>query len=220
MIAYSIASAQESGLFQRIVVSTDSAEYAEIARYYGAETPFLRPAEFATSTSPDIEWINHALDAIGPGFDALTILRPTSPFRSATTIHRAWQRLRSLPGVDSVRAVEKVRQHPGKTWVVSEDRDTMRPLLDQSHLKVAWHAGQYQALPEVYVQNSSLEIAWIEAIRRTGTREGKVFAPFFTEGFEGFAFDYEDEWHLAQKYLEEGRVTLPRIDKAPFALPA
>ena len=61
----------------------------------------------------------------------------------------------------------------------------MRPLLDQSHLEVAWHAGQYQALPPVYVQNSALEIAWTRVVSETGTREGRVVAPFFTRGPRG-----------------------------------
>ena len=58
----------------------------------------------------------------------------------------------------------------------------MRPLLDQSHLDVAWHAGQYQALPPVYVQNSALEIAWTRVVEATGTREGRMLAPFLTRG--------------------------------------
>ena len=58
----------------------------------------------------------------------------------------------------------------------------MTPLLDQSHLDVAWHAGQYQALPRVYVQNSALEIAWTRVVTETGTREGCVLAPFLTQG--------------------------------------
>ena len=61
----------------------------------------------------------------------------------------------------------------------------MRPLLDQSHLDVAWHAGQYQALPRVYVQNSALEIAWTRVVSQTGTREGRVVAPFLTRGPRG-----------------------------------
>jgi len=56
-IAYTIAQAIESGVFDAVIVSTDSDETAAIARHYGAEVPFLRPAQFASDTSPDIEWI-------------------------------------------------------------------------------------------------------------------------------------------------------------------
>ena len=79
----------------------------------------------------------------------------------------------------------------------------MLPLLDQSHLDVAWHAGQYQALPPVYVQNSALEIAWTRVVEATGTREGRVLAPFLTEGYEGLNIDDEDDFALAETARRE-----------------
>lgn len=217
LIAYAISAARDSGVFQRVVVSTDSPDTAEIARYYGAEAPFLRPAELATSTSPDIEWIKHALGAIKDTYDAFSIVRPTSPFRTGDTIRRAWAQLLETPGADSIRAVELCKQHPGKMWIV--EGPLMRPLLDQSHLDVAWHAGQYQALPKVYVQNSALEIAWTRVVRETNTREGRTLAPFFTEGNEGFAIDYEDDWERAERLIASGRAQLPPVAQTPFVGP-
>ena len=61
MMAYSIEHAQASKYINRIIVSTDSEEYAAIAREYGAETPFIRPAEYATDTALDIDVFEHAL---------------------------------------------------------------------------------------------------------------------------------------------------------------
>jgi hypothetical protein len=87
-------------------------------------------------------------------------------------------------------------------WLV--DGKVMRPLLDQAHLDVAWHAGQYQALPEIYVQNSALEIAWTRVISQTGTREGRVVAPFFTKGHEGFNVDDEEDWARARALVGAG----------------
>ena len=89
----------------------------------------------------------------------------------------------------------------------------MRPLLDQSHLDVAWHAGQYQALPEVYVQNSALEIAWTRVVSQTGTREGRVVAPFLTEGHEGFNIDDEEDWERARRLLDGGMAALPDVEQ-------
>jgi len=217
LIAYAIAAAHHSGIFQRVVVSTDSPHTAEIARYYGAEAPFLRPAEFATSTSPDIEWIKHALGAIEGTYDAFSIVRPTSPFRSGDTIRRAWAQLLDTPAADSIRAVELCKQHPGKMWIV--EGPLMRPLLDQSHLDVAWHASQYQTLPKVYVQNSALEIAWTRVVRETHTHHGRTIAPFFTEGYEGFVIDYEEDWERAEWLSTSGRAHLPPITQAPFVGP-
>lgn len=214
LIAYAIQSARQCGLFDRIVVSTDSDLTREIALHYGAEAPFLRPEEFATSVSIDLEWIKHALAELAEPFDAFAILRPTSPFRHPETILRAWAQLQATSGADSIRAVELVKQHPGKMWLL--EGETMRPLLDQSHLEVAWHAGQYQALPKVYVQNSALEIAWTRVVPETNSREGNVVAPFFTDEIEGFAIDYEQDWQRAEQLVVSGAAYLPSIDLDPF----
>ena len=88
----------------------------------------------------------------------------------------------------------------------------MRPLLDQSHLESAWHAGQYKALPEIYVQNSALEIAWTRVVSQTGTREGRVVAPYLTRSYEGFNIDDEDDWDSARRLLDAGEVALPQVE--------
>jgi CMP-N-acetylneuraminic acid synthetase len=216
LIAYAIATARQAGIFDRVVCSTDSTEIAEVARRYGAEVPFLRPVEYATSTSPDIEWITDTLERLDERYDLFAIVRATNPFRGPDAFRRGLEQLLATPEADSIRAVERVKQHPGKMWVV-EGR-TMRPLLDQSHLDVAWHAGQYQALPEVYVQNSALEIAWTRVVSQTGTREGRVVAPFFTSGYEGFNVDDEEDWERARALVASGAATLPRVERlrAPY----
>jgi CMP-N,N'-diacetyllegionaminic acid synthase len=87
-------------------------------------------------------------------------------------------------------------------------------LLEQSHLDSAWHAGQYQTLPKVYVQNSALEIAWTRVVSEMGTREGRVVAPFLTEGLEGFNVDDLEDWARAEALVEAGNASLLPIDRA------
>ena len=211
LLAYAIATARQAGIFDRVICSTDSGKIAEVAQRYGAEVPFLRPTELATATSPDIEWITHALDRLEEHYDLFAIVRATNPFRGPGVLRRGFEQLLATPEADSIRAVELVKQHPGKMWIV--EGKTMRPLLEQEHLDVAWHAGQYQALPPVYVQNSSLEIAWTRVVSQTGTREGKVVAPYFTEGAEGFNIDDEDDWEHARRLLDAGEVGLPDVER-------
>jgi CMP-N,N'-diacetyllegionaminic acid synthase len=217
LLAYAIETALQSGVFARVVVSTDSEEIAQIARWYGADVPFLRPAEYATSTSPDVEWLAFTLERLEESFDLFAIVRATNPFRGPDAVRRGLEQLLATPEADSLRAVELVKQHPGKMWVLAEDRRTMSPLLDQSHLEVAWHAGQYQALPPVYSQNSALEIAWTRVVSETGTREGRVVAPFFTQRYEGFNVDDEEDWQRAEGLLASGAASLPAISRAPYA---
>jgi len=218
LLAYAIATARQSGIFDRIVCSTDSTRIAEVAQRYGVAVPFLRPKQLATATSPDIEWITHALGELGEHYDLFAIVRATNPFRGPDVLRRGLEQLLATPEADSIRAVELVKQHPGKMWVVEEK--TMRPLLEQAHLAVAWHAGQYQALPEIYVQNSALEIAWTRVVSQTGTREGRVVAPFFTKGHEGFNVDDEEDWARARALVDAGEAALPTVERPRHPYPA
>jgi CMP-N-acetylneuraminic acid synthetase len=208
LIAYSVGSAVESGLFTEVVVSTDSQEVADLAAAYGATIPGLRPAEIATSTSPDVDWIVHVMRDRSE--DAFAILRPTSPFRTAATLRRAWAQFVSLGDrVDSLRAVEPVKQHPGKMWVV--DGDLMEPLLPQGDGPVPYHSTQMAALPKVWVQNSSLEIAWSSVLDGSPSIAGTRVAPFFTEGYEGFSIDYVEDFERAERLVAEGAAALPPL---------
>lgn len=219
LMAYAIATARDSGVFADVIVSTDDETYARIARHYGASVPFLRPAALAGDVSPDIEWIAHALAtlaAAGASYDCFAILRPTSPFRSADTIRRAWQAFRGELGVDSLRAVEKCKQHPGKMWVVRGKR--MLPLMPLTPTDRPWHSSQYQALPEVYVQNASLEIAWTRVATEGKTIAGNVIMPFLTEGHEGLDVNEPRDWFYAEHLLSTGEARLPAVSQPPFVI--
>ena len=219
VMAYTIAAALQSEIFADVIVSTDSEHYAEIARYYGAEVPFLRPPELAGDVSPDIEWLKYTLKKLqedGRKYDCFSILRPTSPFRLPETIQRAWSAFLKEDGVDSLRAVEICRQHPGKMWVVRGNR--MMPLLPLSPAEQPWHSSQYQSLPEVYVQNASLEIAWTRVVLQERTIAGSVLMPFFTKDYEGFDVNNTYDWYLAEHLVSNGDVVLPAVPQDPYPL--
>jgi CMP-N-acetylneuraminic acid synthetase len=217
LIAYTIAAALQSEIFSAVIVSTDSQSYAEIAKYYGAEMPYLRPAELAGDLSPDIEWVEHILSRLrqdGQEYDCFSILRPTSPFRLPETIQRAWSAFLKEEGVDSLRAVEKCQQHPGKMWVIRGNR--MLPLLPLSSPEQPWHSSQYQSLPAVYVQNASLEIAWTRVVFEERTIAGNVLMPFFTEDYEGFDVNNAFDLNLAEQLVAGGKARLPSVAQSPY----
>ena len=211
LLAYSIASALEADIFCKVVVSTDSKEYREIAFQYGA-VPWGRSLRYATPTSPDIDWVYEMMPQLWEDFrpDAFAILRPTSPFRSAETIRKAWAEFQQ-ENADSLRAVEPVREHPGKMWKVYNNR--LLPLIPISMEKGAtpWHSSQSQYLPKVYVQNASLEMAWTKMMFETRTIAGATVMPFFMPELEGF--DINDAWDLVRaRYLvKRGRAKLPEV---------
>lgn len=215
LIAYTIAAAIESGIFSAVIVSTDSEHIAELAERYGASVPFLRPAEYAGDLSPDIEWVEYTLKRLldsGQQYDCFSLLRPTSPLRQAETIKRAWKQFLQAGGrIDSLRAVEKCRQHPGKMWVIRGER--MFPLLPLSPSDQPWHSSQYQSLPEVYAQNASLEIAWTQVVFNGRTIAGNVLVPFLTEGYEGLDVNEERDWTMLENLVQSGEARLPKVQQ-------
>lgn len=212
LIAYSVAAAQMAEVFDAVIVSTDSAEIAEVAAEYGAEVPGLRPPEMASATSPDIDWVRHTMGRLageGREPEVFSLLRPTSPFRGPDTIRRAFDQLVSLAEeADSLRAVQLCREHPGKMWVV--EGDLMKPLLDQP-AGTPYHSSQYQSLPRIHVQNSSIEMAWSRALSDHDSIAGERVAAFFTDEAEGFSIDYPDDWRRAEEMISSEAATLPTV---------
>jgi N-acylneuraminate cytidylyltransferase len=214
-LAYSIAAAHQSGVFSAVIVSTDDDETARIAERFGGEVPFLRPASMAIDTSPDIEWVRYTLATLRSGrreWDCFSILRPTSPFRGPETIRRAWSAFTADGRAESLRAIQRCREHPGKMWTVDGGR--MRPLLVGTVGDAPWHSAPYQSLPEIYIQNASLEIALTSLPLSSGSISGIEIMPFITDGLEGFDLNRPEDWLLAEHYVERQPDLLPAVEPA------
>ena len=219
MLAYTVRAAIDSGVFDSVICATDSDLSADIARYYGAEVPFLRSADISGDKSPDIEWVIWILNALkerGQNYEIFSILRPTSPFRLPYTIRRAWDAFINDPSIDSLRAIEKCKQHPGKMWVIRGKR--MLPLLPYTNGTTPWHSSQYAALPEIYVQDASLEIAWTRVALEQNSIAGESIIPFVSKGLEGFDINDPEDWWMAERLLATQEATLPAINLPPYNL--
>lgn len=215
VLAYTIGAALDSGVFSRVIVTTEDQEIADIARAYGAEVPFMRPHEYSLDESEDIDFVRHALLALkkaGDEPECFSILRPTSPLRLPETIRRAWKQFSEDRTADSLRAVEKCGQHPAKMWKIEGPR--MKPLMKNPDKNATpWHSMSYQALPETYVQNASLEIAWSRLPLQEGTIAGEEIMPFMTEGYEGFDINFPEDWIVLEHLVSEGKAVLPAVRK-------
>lgn len=217
LMAYSIAAAQESGVFTEVVVSTDSPEYAAIAQDYGARC-IARPPEYATDTSPDIEWVRHTLSRMEEMLwsvpDCFSILRPTSPFRTAETIRRAWHHFLAHPQSHSLRGVAPVRQHAFKQWVQTCSSRIVPLMADapdwHSH-GAPGHSRQHTTLPAIYSQTASIEIAWCQTVFEKGSIAGEEVLPFFVEGLDAFDVNNSDDWLLAETLIAQGLAQLPTV---------
>lgn len=119
LLAYSIATARLTNSIQRVVVSTDSEHYAEIAREYGAETPFLRPAELSGDSSTDYDVIKHLLDwlRVNEGYQPkyLVYLRPVTPLRDVTYIKAAIRRIKEDTNATALRSIHEMSETAYKT---------------------------------------------------------------------------------------------------------
>ena len=206
LVAYSIKSAIESKLFTEVIVSTDDPEIAKISEKFGASVPCLRPIEIASDTSPDIDWINfaieHQITTPLTQVEFIALLRPTSPLRSSETIKNALIRLQENDWADSLRAMEKSDKHPGKMWIIKNKLEAF-PYLKQSEDPIPTYNKPTQSLPTVWIQNASLEIFRLASFYKTGTQSGEKILSFEMPNWEGLDINSESDWLLIELIMNQ-----------------
>jgi len=211
LIAHSINAARDTGIYDRILVSTDNFEIAQVAKQYGAEIPSMRPSEYATDTSPDIDWISYSVHEWEIAQEStLTILRPTSPLRKAATIKSAVEALTSSSWADSLRAMQLVSEHPGKMWRVNANNEAI-PYLQQQDRSVPTHSSPTNTLERVWVQNASLEVVKVQTIINKGSLAGDRILKFEMPGLEGFDLNTLSDWNYLEFLIQSDRSLISPI---------
>lgn len=196
LIAYSIEAGLAAETVTRVILSTDDEEIASVGRQYGAETPFLRPSEFAQDQSLDLPVFQHALAWLAEQEnyrpDVVVQLRPTSPIRPPSLVDEAVCLLLDNPDADSVRGVVPAGQNPHKMWRLDSATGQMRPLLTVEGIAEPYNAPR-QALPPVYWQTGH-----IDAIRphvfSQGSMSGKVILPVMINPEYTVDIDTPKDW--------------------------
>jgi CMP-N-acetylneuraminic acid synthetase len=169
LIAWTIETAIACHSISRVIVSTDDDEIAEVARAFGAEVPFRRPADLARDDTPDLPVWHHALTWLADHERYLprivAWLRPTAPLTAVADVEGA---IRLLMGThaDWVRSVSRVKHHP--YWMKRLDRDRLLPFIDGAD-EVTYH--RRQLLPPAYKLNGAVDVTW----RRTVMTSGLIF---------------------------------------------
>lgn len=170
LLAYSIIAAKESGMYDKIVVSTDSEEYAKIAKEWGAEVPFLRSSENSSDKASSWDTCREVLNdykKLGEEFDTFTLLQPTSPLRTADDIKNAFN-IMNEKNADFVVTVCKLDHPIGLCNNLPEDNsldgflekknNTRRQVLgDHYRLNGAFYLVRINAFPDdnfIYIKNS------------------------------------------------------------------
>ncbi|MCD4794189.1 MAG: hypothetical protein K8R54_13205 [Bacteroidales bacterium] len=174
LIAWTIIQALESKLIDRVLVSTDSVQYAEIAKQYGAEVPFIRPDELAKDNSTDLEVFQHALNWLKENEnyvpDYCVHLRPTAPIREGGAIDDAIKKLINDPGSDSVRTVVESPHTPYKMWFLNEDM-TLKPLIECNEISEPYNEPR-QFLPKTYLQTANIDVVKSDTILKKKSMTG------------------------------------------------
>lgn len=182
LIAYSIEAAKDSKLIERVIVSTDGSEIAEIAKKYGADVPFLRPAEFAQDGSPDRDYLLHMLTwcRTHEGYepDLLVLLRPTTPERSGSLIDSAIEALVSSGEATSLRSVHECSESPFK-WFKASQSGIAKPIV--SDMSLLDTNKPRQLFEPVYIPNGCVDILRVKQITETLDVYGEQIKLFKTD---------------------------------------
>jgi N-acylneuraminate cytidylyltransferase len=209
LIAYSIAAGLAAERVSRVIVSTDNEEIAKISQRYGAEVPFMRPAEHAEDATPDLPVFVHALEWLAEHEDyhpdIVVQLRPTSPFRRLWHINKSVEDLSARPDADAVRTVIEPFQNPFKMWTINAD-GVMQPLVE-TEFKEAYNMPR-QALPQVYWQTGYVDTAWAKTIVEKNSMTGDRILPLVIDPGDWVDIDSPDDWKRAERLITTGEVTL------------
>ena len=212
LIAYSIAAAKAAALIERIIVSTEDEEIAEVARAYGAETPFIRPTALAADDTEDLPVFQHALKWLkeneGIQTDIIVHLRPTAPFRNVSEIDHAVQLLVDHPEAHSVRGVSCPETSPFKMYKISQDH-YLRPLF-YDQLPNA-HNMPRQKLPPIYRGNAAIDVVRRETVMELGSMTGTRVLPWLIDEARCIDIDTISDWEYAEWLIETERRHVPPV---------
>jgi len=217
LLAHTIAHALGASRIGRVIVTTDSEEIAETARAYGAEAPFLRPAELAGDFSLDVEFYRHALEWLRREEDFvpkfIVNLRPPHPIRRCETIDRAIDAFAAAPEADSLRSVRLSELSPFKMWTIGNN-GLLAPVASLPGVDEPYNQPR-QLLPLAYWQDGYIDVTRPEVILEKNSTTGDRILPFVIDE-PTVDIDYEDEIPQAERLLR-GEAQDDRPPAAPVS---
>ncbi|GJQ51015.1 MAG: hypothetical protein HKUEN01_34010 [Candidatus Kuenenia stuttgartiensis] len=212
LIAYSIVAAKLTKQIDRVVVSTDSEEIAEISRYYKADVPFIRPQEYAQDHSPDNDFVVHAIRWFekyeGKAPKLLVHLRPTTPLRNPAVMDQAITEIFKYPDATCLRSAHPCPESPFK-WFLKKDDGFFTGL--QTNDMDALNRPR-QMFPTVYVPDGYVDILKTDFIKNSDSIHGNRVLAFISpfcrevdtiEDFEMMEFQVRREGSPLLTYLKD-----------------
>ena len=222
LIAYSIAAGLQAKTVTRVIVTTDDEEIAEVARGYGAETPFLRPAELAQDGTLDLPVFQHALDWLAQHEDyhpqAVVHLRPTTPIRPPDLVDRSVALLLTHPEADSVRGITPAHQNPFKMWLMDGEDQCIRPVTTVPGIDEPYNSPR-QILPRAYSHTGLIDTIRPVTILELNSMSGRTILPILFDPAYDADLDTLEDWKRAEQRILHDRLKMVWPGKPPRGMP-
>jgi CMP-N,N'-diacetyllegionaminic acid synthase len=198
LLEYTARAARESGVLDRVILSTDAAEIAEAGRRAGLEVPFMRPASLGADDTPMLPVIQHVLDALascGSSPDIVVLLQPTSPLRRPEHIREAVAMLRETKA-DSVVTVVEVPRHLSPDYVMRINDGRLEPFLPEGA-----RVTRRQDARSAYSRDGTVYAFWRATIERSGGIYGDDCRPLLLDAHQSLSIDTQADWDAAERLL-------------------
>ena len=198
LLEYAARAASESGIVDRIVLSTDDEQIAAEGRRIGLEVPFLRPAQLAEDDTPMLPVIEHAAEALEQADwspEIIVLLQPTSPLRRGAHIRAAVEELRTS-GADSVVSVVELPRHLSPDYVMRIDGGALVPFLPEG-VRVT----RRQDARPAFVRDGTVYAFWRRTLRDSRSIYGRTCRPLIVSAPESLTLDSEADWAEAERRM-------------------
>ena len=205
LISYSIQTALESKLIDRVIVSTDDEEIKKISIDSGAEVPFLRPGNISNDKTTDFPVFEHCIDTLKDQIDVIVHLTPTSPVRKTKIVDAAIEKfiIEIDNGATSLRSVSFPKDNPFKMWTIKNNK--LVNLVKLDGVKEPYNQTR-QDLPRVYWQNGYVDITTLDTIKKYKSVSGPNIYPFIVNE-RVFDIDHLEQLKATEKFLQSGEST-------------
>lgn len=199
LIAHSILQAKECDFVEsmRIIVTTDSKKYAEVAKKYGAEVPFIRPHDISQDMSTDLEFIKHAVHWLKENenyeADIILQLRPTQPLRKVEDINKTLSIfIENYANYDSLRTVIEFEKSPYKMYRINNN--VLEPLFTSvDDITNEPYNQCRQKLPTTYLHNGYIDILKTSILQEDKISGSKIL-PYIMNKKDTIDIDTEEDW--------------------------
>jgi len=202
LLAYTIEAARQAPSISRVLVSTDSDKIAQVAKQWGAEVPFMRPAELAADAVPDRPVLQHALRWLeeheGQKYDLLAYLRPTAPFKSVSLIEECIARLKGDQQLTCVRTVTHSEGVFHPYWMFRDQQGELAAFIDGISIDTYFRS---QLLPECLRLNGVVDILRTSLVMEGDSHWGAHMGFVVTDDLDSVDIDTEFDFQFCEFLL-------------------